>query len=248
MMLVKLYLKVLIKMQNTKSCGLTNNQLKIIAAISMLIDHVGLVFFPNEMIFRIIGRLALPIFAYMIAEGCRHTKSKKKYLGTILAMAIVFQLVYFFVLDDLYQGILVTFSLSIIIIYAIEGLTKRNSIPYKLVMLAALFGVVIFGAVFPQLYGHLGFAIDYKLWGICLPVLIYFSPNKIWKILSMSILLIAMSIISSPLQWWALLSIPLLLLYNGQRGKAKMKYFFYIFYPLHLVVIYAISFLIYILS
>lgn len=234
-------------MQNTKSFGLTNNQLKIIAAISMLLDHVGLVFFSDEIIFRIIGRLALPIFAYMIAEGCRHTRNRKKYLGIILTMAIVFQLVYFFFLNDLYQGILVTFSLSIIIIYAIEGLTKSNGITYKLAMLTALFGVIIFSVIFPRLYGHLGFAIDYNVWGICLPVLIYFSPNKTWKIASTSLLIIAMSIISSSLQWWALLSIPLLLLYNGQRGKSKMKYFFYIFYPLHLVLIYAISFLMYIL-
>ena len=49
--------------------GLTNNQLKIIAMVSMLLDHMGLLFFPDEQIFRILGRIAFPIFAYMIAEG-----------------------------------------------------------------------------------------------------------------------------------------------------------------------------------
>ena len=73
--------------------GLTNNKLKIIAMISMLIDHIGVALFPYVEIFRIIGRLAFPIFAYMIAEGCRYTKNRKKYLGIILGMAIVFQLV-----------------------------------------------------------------------------------------------------------------------------------------------------------
>ena len=77
--------------------GLTNNQLKIIAMVSMLLDHVGLLFFPNVAIFRILGRIAFPIFAYMIAEGCRYTKNRAKYLGMIAAMAIVFQVVYFVV-------------------------------------------------------------------------------------------------------------------------------------------------------
>ena len=74
--------------------GLTNNQLKIIAMVSMLLDHVGLLFFPEEPIFRILGRIAFPIFAYMIAEGCRYTKNRAKYLGMIAGMGIVFQLVY----------------------------------------------------------------------------------------------------------------------------------------------------------
>lgn len=61
-----------------KSFGLSNNALKIIAMLSMLIDHTGLMIFPEYKIFRIIGRLAFPIFAYMIAEGCFYTKKQKK--------------------------------------------------------------------------------------------------------------------------------------------------------------------------
>ena len=49
-----------------------------------------------------------------------------------------------------------------------------------------------------------------------------------------------MAIISSPIQWWALLAIPFIALYNGERGSKKFKYFFYIIYPLHLVIIYGI--------
>ena len=58
---------------------LNRNVLKIIALITMLIDHIGLVFFPGIEIFRIIGRISFPIFAFMIAEGCEHTENKKKY-------------------------------------------------------------------------------------------------------------------------------------------------------------------------
>ena len=60
-----------------KGFGLTNNQLKLIAMLSMLIDHVGMLLFPGVRVLRIIGRLAFPIFAYMIAEGCAHTRSRR---------------------------------------------------------------------------------------------------------------------------------------------------------------------------
>lgn len=235
-------------MSKLKFKGLNNNQLKIIACISMLIDHAGLALFPDIELFRIIGRIALPIFAYMIAEGCAHTRNRKKYLGTILTMGIVFQLVYYFFLDDIYQGILITFSLSIITIFALDGIFGKAAVRYKLTMLLPLAAVVVFGIVFPELYGDKGFAIDYGLWGLLLPVIIYFAPGKIWKIIVTAVLLISMSLFDDPLQWWALLTIPLFILYNGKRGKAKMKYFFYIFYPLHLVLIYAISFLMYMID
>ena len=70
---------------------LSGNGLKIIAAISMLLDHMGLMLFPRVTLFRILGRLALPIYGYMIAEGCRHTKSRKRYLLRLAAMAALCQ-------------------------------------------------------------------------------------------------------------------------------------------------------------
>ena len=63
--------------QTKKFSGLTGNQLKLIALFAMTCDHVGLQLLPNVLILRILGRLALPIFAYMIAEGCRYTRNRK---------------------------------------------------------------------------------------------------------------------------------------------------------------------------
>ena len=103
-----------------KKIGLTNNQLKIIAMISMLIDHIGVQIFPHVLIFRIIGRLAFPIFAYMIAEGCFYTKNKARYLLMVFGLGFICQLVFYFFMNSLYQGILMTFTLSIICIYAID--------------------------------------------------------------------------------------------------------------------------------
>lgn len=169
---------------------LTNNQLKIIAMISMALDHIGLILFPQFRIFRILGRIAFPIFAYMIAEGCRYTKNRTKYLAVIAAMGVAFQLVYFFLLGDLYQGILVTFSLAIIAIYSIEGVCRSHGIGKRLLSLAALAFVAVFGGVFPVLFADAGFAIDYDLWGILLPVVIYFLPSKFWRVGSLFALLL----------------------------------------------------------
>ena len=58
--------------------GLSGTVIKLIALISMTIDHVGVILYPNVMLFRILGRIAMPIFAYMIAEGCVYTKNKAK--------------------------------------------------------------------------------------------------------------------------------------------------------------------------
>ena len=59
------------------SVGLTGNQLKLIALVTMTIDHIGMQLFPRVRLLRIIGRLAFPIFAYMIAEGCRYTRNRR---------------------------------------------------------------------------------------------------------------------------------------------------------------------------
>ena len=222
--------------------SLTNNQLKIIAMICMVFDHVGLVFFPKIELFRILGRLAFPIYAYMIAEGCTHTKNRKRYLGMILAMGILFQLVYTIFMGNLYQGILITFSLSIGLIFAIEGLMKNKNPVYKALMISIIAFIIFFGVVCPYVFKDTGFAIDYDIWGIILPVFIYFAPTKLLKLFFMLAVLVTMAFFNLPRQWFALLTIPLLALYNGERGKLKMKYFFYIFYPLHLVIIYGIMF------
>ena len=128
----------------TQCFGLTNNQLKIIAMVSMALDHIGLLFFPDVDIFRILGRIAFPIFAYMIAEGCRYTKNRAKYLGLIAGMGILFQVVFFVAMDSLYQGILITFSLAIITIYALDGILKSKKFWTVLASIVSLAFVVFF--------------------------------------------------------------------------------------------------------
>lgn len=204
---------------------LSGNQLKIIAAILMTIDHIGVLIFPQFDILRIIGRLSMPIFAYMISEGAHHTKNRKKYLSGLIVMSAIIQITYYLVERSLDQCILVTFSLSIMLIYIID----RKNIILSLFALIACFYLT-------QVVN-----IDYGFFGIVLPLLIYLGENKTQKLMLLTSGLVLVSLTNSPIQWYSLLSVPLIALYNGQRGKLRMKNFFYIYYPLHLVIIYFIS-------
>lgn len=223
-------------MQKTK--GLSGNQLKLIALAAMTVDHIGVQFFPQVLLLRVIGRLALPIFAYMIVQGCRYTKNKARYLLTIAAVALVCQIVYFAAMGSLYQCILVTFSLSIGLIFILDDAIRKPRIHKTSFAALALVSVYCISEVLPKYLP--GFYVDYGFAGIMLPVLIWFGKEKWQNILLCSVGLVFMSI-GNGIQWYSLLALPLLILYNGTRGKRKLKYLFYIYYPAHLALLYLIS-------
>ena len=225
--------------QTKKFPGLTGNQLKLIALVSMTCDHVGVQLFPKVLLLRIIGRLALPIFAYMIAEGCRYTRNRKKYLLRMASLAAVCQVVYFFAMKSLYQCILVTFSLSVCLIYAMDRWQQRRDGISRLLALGTLGTAFVLCVVLPDFLP--GFEIDYGLMGVMLPVLIYFG-RPVQNYLLAGLILLGFTYGGN--QWWSLVAIPLLAVYNEQRGKYNIGRLFYIYYPLHLVVIYGISLLI----
>lgn len=224
--------------QTKKFSGFTGNQLKLIALVSMTCDHVGLQLFPDVLLLRILGRLALPIFAYMIAEGCRYTRNRKKYLLRMAGLAALCQVVYFFAMGSLYQCILVTFSLSVCLIYAMDRWQERGDTASRLLALGLLAGIFVLCVVLPECL-H-GFEIDYGLMGVLLPVLIYFG-RPVHHFLLAGVILLCFSY--GGIQWWSLAAIPLLGQYNDQRGKYNIGKLFYIYYPLHLVVIYGLSLL-----
>lgn len=218
---------------------LSNNQLKIIGIITMTIDHIGVYLFPQCEILRIIGRLAFPIFAYMIAEGCAYTKNRRRYLGTLCLVAILYQTAYFALTKSLYMGIFVTFSLSVAFIYVMDfARTHKNHIGMS-VLLVALACVLVITDALPKIIR--GFLIDYGFAGVILPALVYGVKTKRDKLFMLSLGLVLLSGIYGGVQWYSLLTVPLLALYNQTRGKIKMKSFFYIYYPLHMTVIYLIG-------
>ncbi|MBQ8514008.1 MAG: hypothetical protein IJ496_01240 [Ruminococcus sp.] len=226
--------------ENKKAFSLTGNQLKIIALIAMTCDHAGRQLFPEWTILQIIGRLAFPIFAYMIAEGCHYTRNRRKYLLTMAGIALGCQLVYYIAIGSLYQCILVTFSLSVGLIYVLDGALKRKTVRAWSIAALTIGGVVFISVFLPELLPGTDFNIDYGLWGVLLPVAVYFGHTKRAKLLLEAIFLILVSLYLGDIQWYSLAALLLLALYSGQRGKWRMKNLFYIYYPLHLAVIYGI--------
>ena len=100
---------------------MSRNVLKIIACITMLIDHIGYILLPEYVVLRYIGRLTMPIFAFFIGEGCLYTRDRKKYLFRLLSLGLVCQgfyvleYIFFGTGDPYYLNILLTFSVSKIV-------------------------------------------------------------------------------------------------------------------------------------
>lgn len=218
---------------------LTGNQLKLIAAAAMLTDHVGLMFFPEAALLRIIGRLAFPIFAFMIAEGCKYTRSRRRYFLQLSGLALGCQIVYFIADGNMYLSVLFTFSLAILMIFVLQYCKTKPTVLSALAFAAAVAAVYFLNRLF---------TIDYGFWGCMLPV---FAAALHGTRFDRHLLNIAMLTLGLLLLWldlggwqlYALAAVLPLLCYCGKRGKTKMKYFFYIFYPAHLALLQVISWL-----
>ena len=220
--------------------GLSGNQLKILAMLTMTADHVGLLLFPYVMWLRMVGRLAFPIYAFFIAEGCRHTRSKGKYLLSLLAVAALCQAVELF-RGSLYQCVLVTFSLSLGIIWLTELVREKNTPSLWLALGGAVLGSYFVCEILPGLLPGSDFRLDYGFWGVMTPVLVSMGKTKERRLTGLLLGLCCIAAGSARIQWLSLLAVPLLYFYNGQRGKRNIKWLFYFYYPAHLAVIYLIG-------
>lgn len=221
--------------------GLSGNQLKLIALTAMTVDHVGMMLFPFDAWFRMVGRLAFPIFAYMIGEGCAYTRSLGRYLGKMAGLALVCQIVYYLFMDSLYQSVLVTFSLSILLIFTLDNALKRSSLVNWAAVLITLAAIVFLTEFLPGLLPGTDYGVDYGFGGVVLPAVVFLGETRKQKLGFFAAGTAVLGIVYGGIQWFGLLAVPLMMLYNGQRGKRKMKNLFYIYYPAHLVVIYAIG-------
>lgn len=228
-----------------KTGFLSGNQLKLLALVTMTLDHIGVALLPSCTVLRLVGRLAFPIFAWMIAEGCAYTRNRKRYLLQMAVLALVCQSAYFFAMGSLYMCVLVTFTLSIGLIYLLDY-AKQVPSPLRLAIpLLGFLAVWFLSELLPELLSGTDFRIDYRLPGILLPVLIYLGRTK-WEKLILATAGLVWLALSFPgyQQWFGLLALIPLALYNGNRGKWKLKYLFYIYYPAHLLVIQLIDILI----
>lgn len=230
-----------------KKCAfLSSNALKLTALVSMTLDHIGMFLFPKALILRILGRIALPIFAYMIGEGCVHTKSKAKYLMRLSLLGVCMQTVYLFTQNDLFFNIFLTFSVSVLLCivydFAVKTVFKKSKALGVLLLAAALFSAWMLTGGLKTLF-RISVGFDGGAFGVFLPLAVYAAKDKKLKLAALCAVCILMSADIGGIQWYSLLSIVPLSFYNGERGKLRLKYFFYAYYPIHIALIYAVSLL-----
>lgn len=225
---------------NLKS-GLNGNILKLIALVTMTVDHIGYYIFPYTLGFRIIGRIAFPIFAYMIAEGCRYTHNRKKYLLTVFGVGAVCQIFTFIFEKSLYCNIMISFTLAILMTFALQNARSKKNFTSRAVFIVIVISVFFLSEILPRLLPRTDLHFDYGFTGMLIPVALSQINPRPFKLIAEGILLIITALQIGKFQFFALLGLIPLALYNGKRGKRNIKYLFYAYYPLHIAVIYLIA-------
>lgn len=203
--------------------------LKILAIICMLIDHIGFMFFPNLNILRAIGRLALPLFAFQIGIGFKNTKSKEKYIFRMIIFTLISQYPFWLFTKtaipnaNFSLNVGATLTLGLLALYCIEKFkNKFLKILIPLLIIAVAFFVPM----------------DYGWYGVLTIILFYiFNQNKVLTFSTyFATLLSYMTYKNSLFAWPSIFSLIPIFMYNGQKGK-NIKYLFYIFYPLQMLIL-----------
>ena len=249
--------------------GLSSAVLKNIAVVTMLIDHIGAVIMARVLIqnglyaamvsqeaydawmgqnsglygiylaMRIIGRLAFPIYCFLLAEGLQRTHNVKRYLGRMLLFALIseipFDLAFSGRLWNMqYQNVFFTLFIGLMVIAGLRLVDQRLSGPETWRKLAGvgLYAVIIVaGSVLA-----LVLKTDYSFKGILAITVLYLFRSRrkaqIWAGVIAFLLMDGMEMIAA-------LSFLLIWFYNGARGRQN-KYFFYFFYPAHLLLLWVI--------
>jgi len=214
--------------------------LKVLAIVTMVIDHAGRILYPDLLFLQMIGRLSFPIFAYLIVLGVESTKKPLKYMVTLLLFAVFSQFPYFLAFGiEPFERLNILFSLllSAITLYFYD---KRS--PITLFPLLASLILPTEGSYYVVLT-----AIGMKLLKDTpkLGTLVLFALNLQFLLLS--------SEIHTQIQILSLLAVPLIFLHIKNRLTIEIlipensfvyslrKYFFYVFYPLHLTLLFFIS-------
>lgn len=236
---------------------LSGNALKILACLLMLTDHIGMILFPGVSALRAAGRLSMPIFAFMFAEGCHYTRHKTRHFALVFALGLVTSAGISLVNERAEGNILITFSLSCLIIYSLALLKgaafahRPKAVAASSAALALSLGASVYLCCFSPVH------IEYGLAGALLPVTVRLSDFKSYgasgllaelytpatAFLLFFVGLVALTAALGGSQAYCLIAIVPLLMYSGKRGRLRLKYLFYAFYPAHLAVLYAIYFI-----
>lgn len=205
----------------------------------MTLDHIGFLIYQEILALRILGRLAFPLFAYLIALGLNSTKKPKKYISTLFIFGIISQIPYFITFNiQPLERLNIFFSLffGALTIYFYK---KRSFFAFAPILLSLLLNTEgSFYVVLTILFMNL--LLDDKKIG----VLTLFALNLPF---------LFESTIQTNIQVLGLATLPIILLHQSNRLKLEIiildnsilyiirKYFFYIYYPLHLIILFFIS-------
>ncbi len=262
-------------------CGFT---LKMIAVISMFIDHLGatvvlgflyaarnvtetvrnsegLVDQITVWVFnnwdlalsvyetmRYIGRIAFPIYCFLIVEGFLHTKNVAKYALRLGIFALVSEIPFDLAfnegwLDLSSNNVFFTLLIGLLVIWGISYVERRRKIwkeknvnPFLSLVLSIITGLVLVG-VGAFIARKILFT-DYGAAGVITIVVMYLLRKKPWQGFLLAV--IVLTIMTNSSEIVALLGAVLVCYYNGERGK-NMKYFFYAFYPVHLIILWFVT-------
>jgi len=225
--------------------GLSGSALKVIAVLSMVADHCAFFFLPHDTqayeVMRCFGRIAFPVFAFLVAEGFHYTHSRQRYLLTLLAFAAISEVLWL-LLNNYCGGhnVMFTLAVGVIALQVFDKLINRKLLAISLIIILSLIS---------ERYNF-----DYGWRGVWMIVVFYMfqlQANPILDGLSYNFtplfplypffqVLFAFPLMMHYGTVGALLASAAILLYNDERGFIKgkaAKYIFYAFYPAHLFVI-----------
>jgi hypothetical protein len=203
-----------------------------LAMITMVIDHIGVVWFPDESMWRVIGRIAFPIYAYFVAVGMTRTRSPKRYLVRLLLLGIVSQIPYTLLFDDWVINVIGSFFVIVGALYLAEASSNPG---------VKMFWYAGGAAVLQLLPVDHGF--DYGAYGLLL-VAIFRYVKSGWLMVLLHTLLNVMycTYYNVPVQYWsvvptaALAAMPI----TVRHAAAVPRMVWRLFYPVHLLILYLV--------
>ena len=240
--------------------------LKWVALVTMVIDHIGVISYDwlgwggRYLTFRFIGRIAFPIFAFLLVEGFQHTRSRWTYLRNLLIFAAISELPYDLIENGLKapfsaQNIFWSLALGLLGMTGAEALAReceKRHLPRPLALLGALIPMAA------AIYAGRALKVDYHSWDVLLISMIYsgeviasflirdkMTPQTARNV-GAALAAVAWMILYDIAHRWTneiygLPAVLLILLYNGERGQSRLpKWFFYAFYPAHFLILHAL--------
>lgn len=227
-----------------KFSGFSSSVLKIIAITAMVLDHGYVLFIGKSLfsVFRVVGRTAFPIFAFMISEGARYSGNKKKYALRLLIFALISEIPYNIAFGSSFvdfgkSNVYFTLLLGLISIWLIQIFREKK------IAFVGIFTTVLLA------FSAILLNSDYGFMGVIVITLYYLAGEKRGGSRVISFVMIALMTgicIDIPFNPWYLLNIPQmpavlsaipLSLYNGKKGFKMNKYVFYWFYPIHIIIL-----------